>query len=113
MATDDKNTQESDKHSRKSNDQVDWKLKFNDLVSTCQSELKKTTKIGMKMLSASQSNAELHDTYEEIGRWTKQAVESGDLKIDDIKVQDLIAKANSLESELEDFEDQVHNIKKE
>ena len=77
MTNNDKNTQDSNNQSSKSNDQVDWKLKFNDLVSTCQSELKKTTKIGMKMLSASQSNAELHDTYQEIGRWAKQAVESG------------------------------------
>jgi anti-sigma28 factor (negative regulator of flagellin synthesis) len=90
----------------------DWKLKLNDLVQTCQSELKKTTKIGMKMLSASQSNAQLHETYEELGHWLKNSIESGDLKIEDAKVIELIAKVRQLESELEGYEEEVQNIKK-
>lgn len=104
MNNNDKNTQESNS---------DWKLRLNDLVSTCQAELKKTTKIGMKMLSASQSNAKLHETYEEIGRWAKAAIESGEIKSEDKDVIELISRADTLESQLEDFENQVSDIKKE
>lgn len=111
MDNQDKNTQDNHK-SDKRNDQVDWKNRFNDLVSTCQSELKKTTKIGMKMLSASQSNAQLHETYEAIGRWLKSEVENQRINLDNTEIQDLIGKANQLESELESFENQVQDIKK-
>ena len=63
--------------SNQNEDNVDWKNKFNDLLNTCQTELKKTTQIGMKMLSASQSNAKLHETYEALGLWLKEAIENG------------------------------------
>ena len=32
--------------------QPDWKDRFNDIVQTCQDEIKKTTEIGKKMLTA-------------------------------------------------------------
>lgn len=98
--------------SNKNDENIDWKNKFNDLLNTCQTELKKTTQIGMKMLSASQSNAKLHETYEALGLWLKEAIESDELKIEDQKVLDLIAEANQLESDLETFESEVQTIKK-
>lgn len=94
-------------------DNADWKLKFNDILNTCQSELKKTTKIGMKMLSASQSNSQLHETYEALGMWLKNAVEQGELKIEDVEVEALLAKVNELEKAMEDFEKEVQEIKQD
>lgn len=94
-------------------DNTDWKLKFNDLLNTCQSEFKKTTKIGMKMLSASQSNSQLHETYEALGVWLKEAVESGKITVDDVEVEGLIARAKELESAMENFEKEVQEIKQE
>lgn len=93
-------------------DKVDWKEKFTELVNTAQSELKKTTQIGLKMVSASQSNARLHDTYEALGQWLKQAVASGDIKIEDPDVKNLIEVAEKLEAQLHAYEEEVQNIKK-
>lgn len=90
----------------------DWKNKFSDLLNTCQSELKKTTQIGLKMVSASQSNAKLHDTYEALGQWLKQAVDKGDIKIEDTDVQNLLNLVSQLEEELQSYEQDVQDIKK-
>ena len=90
----------------------DWKEKINDLVNTCQTELKKTTKIGMKMFSASQANGQLHETYEAIGRWAVSSMDEGTLKIEDEKLISLIAKVKELEKSLMGFEEEVQEIKK-
>lgn len=91
----------------------DWKNKFNDLVNTCQSELKKTTKIGMKMISASQSNSFLQNRYEKIGRWLVEQYDAGKIQVEDKEVLEWIAKAKELTSQLDDFEQEVRDIKKE
>ncbi len=93
-------------------DQTDWRLKLSDLVQTCQSELKKTTKIGMKMISASQATTELHESYEEVGRWLVEKIKAGELEIDDVRVEGLISKIDELEAQLKSFEDEVQDIKK-
>ena len=89
----------------------DWKVRFNELVQSCQTELKRTTQIGMKMLSASQSNAELHDSYEELGRLAKSAMKSGSLQWEDEKAKELMDKILGLEEKLEGLEEDVKNIK--
>ena len=91
----------------------DWRDRFNDLLQTCQAEFKKTTKIGMKMLSASQSNTQLHETYEALGMWLKDAVEKEKLQVEDKDVLSLIAKIKELEDAMESFEREVQEIKKE
>jgi len=91
---------------------TDWKDKFSELLNTCQTELKKTTQIGLKMVSASQSNAKLRDTYEALGVWLKEAVANGEIKIENEDVSNLIALANKLEAELHTYEEEVQNIKK-
>ena len=91
----------------------DWRVKLNDLVNTCQTELKKTTKIGMRMISASQANAELQEIYQVLGKWLVEESNNGVLKVDDAEVRDLVAKVKTLESQLEGFEQDVQDIKKE
>ena len=93
-------------------EQTDWKAKFNDLLDTCQSELKKTTQIGKKMLSASHSNAELSDIYKELGMKFKTMIENGEVSVDDAEITELIAKASKLEADLEGFESDVQSLKK-
>ena len=95
------------------NNNNDWRERFNDLMQTCQAEFKKTTKIGMKMLSASQSNTQLHETYEALGMWLKDAIETGKIKVEDKDVLALVAKVKELESAMESFEREVQEIKKE
>ena len=92
-------------------EQSDWMNKFQDLINSCQVELKKTTHIGMKMLSASQSNAQLHETYESLGILVRQAIQKGDLSWNDPKVSELLDKIDKLETEMEQFESEVREIK--
>lgn len=107
------NTQNKDnKNNSTHEDQVDWKAKFNDLVNTCQSELKKTTKIGMKMFSASQSTTKLHESYEQIGILIKELHDKNEIEIKDEKILELISQTNELHEELDSYEQDVQDIKK-
>lgn len=102
---------EGKKTSHSTSSGTDWKLKINDLVQTCQAEIKKTTKIGIKMLSASQSSAELHDIYEELGKWVFSQNKSGKILISDEKIQYLVKRVDELEAQLESYEKEVQDIK--
>ena len=95
-----------------SQDNGDWKNRFNDLVQTCQTELKKTTKIGIKMLSATQSNSQLHESYEELGKWLLEEVKAERIKVDDVRIEGIISKINDLKVQLSEYEDDVQEIKK-
>ena len=95
-----------------SSENTDWKIKINGLIQSCQNELKKTTLIGKKMLSASQANAKLHETYESIGRLVKKEIKKGNLKFESDKLDELLTEIETLESQLEIFENEVQDIKK-
>lgn len=88
-----------------------WKNRFQDLVSSAQEEIKKTTAIGKKMLSASQSNSTLHDTYEELGMLAEKAIRNKDLVWDDPKVSELISEIKKLKEDLSKYESDVRDIK--
>jgi ubiquinone biosynthesis protein UbiJ len=89
----------------------DWMNKFQEVINSCQVELKKTTQIGMKMLSASQSNAQLHETFEALGHLTREAIRNGELKWESERVNQLLNKIDKLENELENFEFEVRSLK--
>ena len=89
-----------------------WKDRFNEIVQVCQEELKKTTEIGKKMLSASKTNTQLNESYEELGHLTFKAIEKGDLKWDHMRVQELMSTIKVCEKDLEAIEDDVSKIKK-
>ena len=91
---------------------VDWKSKFNDMFSTAQAELKKTTQIGMKMLSASQSNSQLHETYKKLGHWVVEQVDNKTLDIDNEEVLAWVEKVKVLEEQLKEYEQEVQDLKK-
>lgn len=94
-------------------DNGQWTNKFQELLQACQVELKKTTQIGMKMLSASQSNTLLHESYEALGKLVVKSIRSGDLKWENEKVKDIIEKIESIKSELSNLEDDVQSLKSE
>lgn len=96
-----------------SGENTDWKIKINDMLQTCQNELRKTTRIGKKMLSASQTNAQLHETYEAIGVLIKKEWDAGNLHYENDELKKMIEKINRLELELETFESEVQDIKKD
>ena len=103
----------SNKNSNKGDSVHDWKGRFNDLMSTAQTELKKTTKIGMKMLSASQSNSQLHETYENMGKWLYSQIQENKIDITSEEVLEMVQKVRDLEEQLKEFEQEVQDIKKE
>ena len=94
------------------NSQNDWMHKFQEMINSCQVELKKTTQIGMKMLSASQSNAQLHECYESLGVLIREAIKKGEVNWSDQRVDELMGKIDKLEVEMEEFEKEVHEIKR-
>lgn len=92
--------------------QPQWKDRINDIVQTCQEELKKTTEIGKKMLSASKTNSVLNESYEELGHLAFKACEKGELKWEHMRVQELINTIKKCEADLETIENDVSEIKK-
>lgn len=87
--------------------------KLQDLVQTFQGELKKTTQIGMKMISASQSNSELKESYEQLGILVVQAIKNDDLKWENKETHRLIKKIDNLKKQLTSLEDDLHTIKQD
>jgi len=88
-----------------------WKNKVQELFQICQEELKRTTEIGKKMLSASKTNTSLHESYEKLGLLAVEQLESGQLKWEDSRVSELIDKIKTCEKDLESFEGDVNKIK--
>lgn len=88
-----------------------WKNKVQGLITQCQVEIRRTTAIGMKMISASKANTDLHEAYENLGRLTVKAMKSKELEWRDPQVRMLMTNIEELEQVLHDFEDEVQILK--
>lgn len=88
-----------------------WVEKISELVNTCQTEFKRTTKIGMKMVSASQSNAQLQEEYQKLGKLVAKAVADGELQWNNEEVHQIIELIDRLKEQLKDFEKDVQDLK--
>lgn len=97
--------------SKHDKDASKWLEKFNEVVSMCQTELKKTTVIGKKMLSASISNTSLKEAYEEMGRLLFEALEDNSHSWENEEVSALVTKIKDLKEEMEKLESEVNDIK--
>lgn len=91
--------------------QSPWKNKFHTLLNSAGSELKRTTAIGIKLVSASQINSQLHEKLEALGKLTVEAMEAGQLQWGDEKAQDLLEQIKKLQTTLEAYEEDVRHIK--
>jgi len=89
----------------------EWRSKVQEIFQVCQDEIKRTTEIGKKMLSASKTNSSLHASYEELGSLVFKAIEEGTLEWDHPRVKDLVKTINKCESELDDIEKEVNKIR--
>jgi hypothetical protein len=89
----------------------DWKVKFNEMIQVCQGELKRTTDIGKKMLSASKTNATLHESFEELGILVAKAIKKGELSWDNPRVHEILKTIKGCEKDLEKMEEDVNNIR--
>ena len=92
--------------------QSPWKNRVQEMLNICQEELKKTTEIGKKMLSASKANSELHETYELLGQEILKDIRNKKIKWENTEAQRLIKIIEQKEDLLENMETQVQDIKK-
>lgn len=90
-----------------------WFDRFNDLMQTCQTELKRTTQIGKKMLSASQYNAQLHEEYEKLGKLVAKSLKSGELVWSNEAAQEMLTQIDHLKEVLKGHEQEVQDLKKD
>jgi len=88
-----------------------WKSKVQEIFHTCQEEIKRTTEIGKKMLSASKTNGDLHEAYEELGQLVARALDYNEIKWDNPRVGELMQTIERCQRNLEAIEGEVHKIK--
>ena len=89
----------------------DWQKKMQEVFQVCSEELKKTTAIGKKMLSASKTNSCLHEAYEELGFLTAQAIKNNELNWENEDVQRILKTIEGCQSDLESMEEEVNDIR--
>ena len=87
------------------------KGKFNFWLLNFHKEIKKTTEMGKKMLTASRINTHMKETYEELGKLLEKGVDSGELEWDSPKMRALLYDIKACKKELEDIELAMNNIK--
>ena len=93
------------------NNQPEWKNRFQEIVKLCQHEFRRTTEIGRKMLTASKTNTNLHEAYEELGQLAARELEKGQLEWNHPRVKELLAMIKASEKDLETIEKEVRKIK--
>lgn len=91
--------------------QIPWKERVQELFQTCSEEIRRTTEIGKKMLSASKTNSHLHESYEELGRLVAQALENKSLQWEEPRAHELLNLVKNCQKDLENLEDEVNKIK--
>jgi hypothetical protein len=90
-----------------------WKKKAKSLFQTCESEFRRTTAIGMKMLHASKTSTDLHESFEELGQLVFQAIKTGELNWEHPRARQLVEQITQLDETLKEMEVQVQELKKE
>ena len=93
--------------------QSKWKERFQSIVNSCQTEIKRTTSIGKKMLNASRTNTDIHHSYEEIGQLVVQQIKSGSLVWENEQLKLLMKKIEDSEKNLEKIEEELKIIKEQ
>jgi pyruvate formate-lyase activating enzyme-like uncharacterized protein len=88
-----------------------WKERVQGIFQTCSDEIKKTTEIGMKMLSASKTNSQLHESYEELGHLVYKAMKNKEIDWDNARAKELMTLIMSCKKDLKDLEEEVVKIK--
>ena len=89
----------------------EWKSRLRKLMREAQDEISKATVIGKKMLTASQTNSNLHESYEELGRMAAKHLKSGILEWENSRVSELLEEIEAYEKDLHLIEKEVQDIK--
>lgn len=88
-----------------------WKRKVHHFFRDCQSEFKRTTEIGRKMLSASKTSTTLRDAYEELGQILEKEIDRGNTSFTHPKIMDLLAVVKACKNDLEHIEGEMNRIR--
>jgi hypothetical protein len=105
------NQEKSNEHNSGTSKDKEWTTKVFEVLQTCQDEIKKTTVMGKKMLSASKTNSCLHESYEELGKIAFSDLDCGQLEWGNSKVPALIEKINQCHQELALIEKEMNKVK--
>jgi len=89
----------------------EWRSRVQEIFQVCQEEIKRTTDIGKKMLTASKTNSCLHTSYEELGMLVYKEVAEGRLEWNHPRLKEIMATIQVCESELDTIEKEVNKIK--
>ncbi len=89
----------------------EWKKKLHGLMRGCQDELSKATNIGKKMITASQTNSNLQDSYVELGKLAAKHLEAGILEWENPRVDELLEEIELHKKDLQSIESEVQKIK--
>lgn len=90
----------------------DLKIKLQQLMDKLQEEVKKTAKIGVKMISASKTNTELNKYYEELGEFLYCSIKKGQVDLEHHEVARLVKKIDEKISHLETLHTDMGKIKR-
>ncbi len=93
------------------NEKKSLRVKINFWLNHMHSEIRKTSAIGKKMLTASRTNAHLKDTYEELGKLLEKGVDSGEVDWDSAKLRALLHTVKACKKDLEEIERKMNTIK--
>jgi len=91
--------------------QQHWKRKVHHFFRDCQSELKRTTEIGRKMLSASKTSTTLREAYEELGQILEKEIDKGNKSFSHPRIMDLLAVVKACKNDLEHIEGEMNRIR--
>jgi|GEM_PF-482567 len=88
----------------------EWKIRVQEILAVCHEELRKTTNIGKKMLSASRTTTNLHEAYEELGRLLYEAIGQVDnnqktdsLQSDGVSIEEAAAQRELVINQVKDL----------
>lgn len=88
-----------------------FKGQFNFWLLNLHKEIMKTGAIGKKMLTASRTNSDMKESYENLGRLLERAVENGEVDWDSPKMRALIHNIKACKKDLKEIEQKINVIK--
>ena len=89
----------------------DWKVRVQEILRVCQSEIKRTTEIGKKMILAGKTNTSLHQAYEELGALVVEELKAERLEWKHPRVQSILDTIGTCEKNLKNIEKEVNEIR--
>ena len=88
-----------------------WKSRMQGLLHVCKGEMKRTTVIGKKMISAGRISTALNSAHEELGELAAKELKAGRLEWDHPRVKRILKAIVECEGQLEEVESEVNKAR--